>query len=330
MNWLLVLSTFSLAACGSDPSSTSPDAPPGGSSIDEQWYLSSSGISALAVDGDQLVFFEGAMLRAMPLAGGAPITLATLTPPADPSSFADVEELRVGADRVAFVEGVLDAATGAVTRTLFVVPRSGGSPVALSTSQDSRAFLGLAFDGDALVFSSNTALYRVALAGGTPQYVGQSEGSVLYWIFSPLVQGDQIMWAADAHLYRMARTASTKRGTAFATLPAQSARIIAADHALVVALSPDIDFQSPANAIVEVDPVTGSIGAPVSLGADADEIVATASDVWAATFTGVVRVPRAGGATAAHVTTAPGLHVAASPHAVFASTNTGITRIAVE
>ncbi|MBL0219462.1 MAG: hypothetical protein IPQ07_37035 [Myxococcales bacterium] len=272
MNRLLVLSTFSLAtaaACGSDPSSMSPDATPGGSTIDEQWYASSSGISALAVDGEQLVFFEGAMLRTRSLTGGEPTTLATLTPPANPSSFADVEELRVGPTSVAFVEGVLDAATGAVTKTLFLVPRSGGAPVVLSTSQDSRAFLGLAFDGDALVFSSNTSVYRVALAGGTPQYVGQSEGSVLYWIFSPLVQGDQILWAADAHLYRLARTSSNKRGMAFATLPAESAQIIAVDRGLVVALSPEIDFQAPANAIVEVDPVTGAAGTPVSLGGDA-------------------------------------------------------------
>lgn len=122
--------------------------------------------------------------------------------------------------------------------------------------------------------------------------------------------------------------ARTGEGTALAELPGVGTIIGGDASALVVALSLSIANQTGPLAFVEINPTTGAaLGAPVAIGHEANQAIATESDVWAATWDGLVRTPRAGG-TPEIVITTPTLALAVSADAVFAPTETGIARIA--
>lgn len=329
MKSLVLVALVAGSACGGNSGPGDADVDAGVPAIDDQWLVA-TGIGALATDAQRLYFVEGRSLRARPLEGGDATTLATLPDP-NPQ-FGGILSLHVGADEVAFVEGLVEGASGTQTQNLWIVPKVGGVPLQLATSMDPRAFLGVSIDGDFVYYSSSTSVLRVPRTGGTSQYVGRSDQTVQYWIFSPEVHDGQLYWAADSRLYRMPVGDSSGKGKPFASLPASSAKIVAHDRAFVVALSPQTDFLDEANAIVEVDPTTGAVGPAVPFGTSVDQVVATAADAWGATLNGVVRVPRTGGAPV-QVTTTPGFFIAAGTvpgqgEAVFATTDAGITRLA--
>ena len=126
---------------GSRPDMT-PDA--GGNSIDEHWL--DGGALQLAADATDLYVSTGASLERVPLTGGAPTVLYTDT------ATGQIDTIALGASDVAFVVTTLDTQTGGEQRTLYDLPKAGGAPVMLWSSQDTRSFLGVAFDLDKVLF----------------------------------------------------------------------------------------------------------------------------------------------------------------------------------
>lgn len=314
--------------CGGQPSGATDDgapvdgAPGDGSSL----VVASSTIGQLAADDHALFYVEGTSVKAFPLEGGTPRTLYTDTPPAQ--ALTQIDRLVVGSSEVLVVVGHLDPTTLASDQTLVLVPKLGGPPRVLATSNDVRAFLGATFDGEYVYFSSFDSLYRVPRAGGPTTFVGESNGSTHYWIFSPVVTADQVYWAEDTSVFRMARTESTRRGAPLAVLPAaESGKIVASGSKFVVALSPELDFQSPPDAFVEIDPATGAVGTRIPL-ADANilQVVATERDVWTVSLTGLVRVPRVGGPPV-QVLTDPCSSAVTTGGSLYVTTEAGITRL---
>ena len=315
-----------LVACSSSrPDTPAPDGAvtPDAPALQDNWLP--DGAFDLAADDTNLYLANGAEVVAAPLAGGAPVKLYEPTLP--PNGFAMIGGLVVGATDLLFVTAVTDE-NGATTKTLYVVPKAGGTPLALATSQDSRAFLGATFDGDDVVYSSFTSVLRVAKTGGTPRYVGESEGSVQYWIFSPVAMPDAWLWTSEGTMYRLPRTSTDQTGHAFAELP-ETGEAIAHDHALVVALSPDIEYDGHFDAAIEVNPATGALGPRVPLGTvQAMKVAANADTLFAAGQDGLWRVPRTGG-TPQQLISGFCLAVTATRDAAFAACGKGITRIAL-
>lgn len=318
----LVLSLLFATACTPDDRPDdrgAPDAPPV-VTVEPGW-LPISG-TALAAD-DQHLYVGGATLDRAPLAGGAPETLYTV-PPVE-NGFAEIADIYLGPQDIVFVTATLDSSL-AQTRSLLRIPKAGGPVTTLATSQDQRAFLGATIDGDNVYFTTFTSILRVPLAGGATKFVGESPNSVRYWCFSPTIVGDQLIWAEDAHLYAIAKSATNGDGAPLASLPGVG-RIIGTDGALVVALSSQIANQGGPESFVEVDPTTGATTAPIAFGRDIFQAIATDAHVWAAGFDGLLRVDRASGA-AELVTQDAAFAVAASADAVFVATSDGITRVA--
>ncbi|NVB81612.1 MAG: hypothetical protein HOV81_24675 [Kofleriaceae bacterium] len=320
--FVFVLGCVGEHAKGDDAGSGSQESP-----VEPDW-LATPYVSRIAVDASHVYFVAGggAELSRSPIAGGAAEALYTV--PSDGTSFDMIDALVVGANDIVFVVDGYDTDTQAQTRTLYALAKAGGSPRMLASSQDSRAYLGVTIDGDYVYFTSFTSLVRVPLAGGTSQFVGESPESVQYWAFSPTVVGDKIVWAESQSLFAIAKGSSSREGMRLAYVPG-SGKIIGSDAVLVVALSSQIDFLGLASKFIEVDPTTGLLGPVVDVGTTFDDAAVTADAVWAATSTGLVRVPRAGGAPE-QVTTVRSLSIAAGSEAVFVGTEDGITRVKLQ
>lgn len=331
-----VLSLSLFAACTPDGRTPAgdDDGSGSGSAQPDPGFYASSQVGAIAADADRVYFTEGLAVKSIAAADGSdPQTLYTL-PAGDSStgSYTSIAQFVVGPSDLAWVESTFDATTGAQMSALRAIPKTGGSPRTLATDADSRAFLGVSFAGDWIYYSSNTAVLRVPRAGGSVEYVGESDQSVQYWIFSPTVVDDTLYWAADDEIYRLAVGDREGRGAPIGTVPGASGMIVdaTAGKPFVVALSPEIDFQDSAMGFVELDPATGQSSALRSLQVGDGRVmavVATATDVFAATLGGVVRAPRDGSASATQVTTAPGLYIAANATHAYASSQTGITKL---
>jgi|GEM_PF-6549375 len=312
-----------VVGCGSQRPESTVDGAPGDGSTS---VVESSRIGQLAADDHDLFYVEDTAVKAIPLAGGTPTTLYTAVAPT--GALTMIDRFVVGSSELLFVVSHIDDVTLATDETLFLVPKTGGTALALATSNDSRAFLGAAFDGNDVYFSTFDSMFRIPRTGGTTTFVGQSNGSTHYWVFTPVLTADQVYWAEGTNLYRMARTDSSKRGGLFATLPeSESGKILAKGAKFVVALSPDLDFLAWPDAFVEIDSTTGAVGTRVPLAvANILEVAVTNSYVWTASPTGLVRVPRAGGepvqALAAACTS-----VVAAGSSMYAATNAGIMRI---
>ncbi len=324
---LLMTLMFVLAAgCVSERPSGDDDDDGGGSgsgsAVDPGW-LSTGSVGTLATDSTHLYFAgEDGTLARVPLGGGTPETLYTMPPITD--GFGDVDAIYPAGNDVVFVTQVTDY-QGATTKSLLVVPKAGGAARELSTSQDSRSYLGVTIAGSNVYFSSAYSLLRVPLAGGTVTFVGESPNSVRYWALSPTIVGDDLYWAEGGELYRIPSSATHGEGEMFAELTAAPSIVGTTATSFVTALSPGL-YDWPTQ-VALVDRATGQAGAPVALGDQANQLVVVGSDVYAATFSGVVHVPLGGGAIE-HLTTEASMYVAATPDAVFVPNMTGITRIA--
>jgi hypothetical protein len=298
-----------------------------GSAIDPSW-VTSPYVGALATDSNHLYFAgqsDGALAR-VPLSGGAPETIY-MAPSTTGDANAAVTAIYLGANDVAFVLDVSDFVAGTQQRTLFTIPKAGGTAKQLSTSQDSRSYLGATVEGSYVYFSTFTSLLRVPISGGTVELVGQSPNSVRYWVFSPTIVNGQIYWAESNSLYRIAANATDDEGTLFTSLPGGAKILGATTTSLVVGLSDPYGLYDPATQFAEVDLATGSLSGPIAFGEEIQEATVAGGDVFAATFHGAVRVPRSGGSPV-QLTTDFATSVAATDHAVFVGTSTGITRIA--
>lgn len=312
-----------VTGCSSQRPETTADGAPGDGSTS---VVESSKIGHVAADDHDLFYVEDMAVKAIPLAGGTSITLYTATGPAQ--ALPMIDRFVVGSSELLFVVSHIDPTTLATDETLFLVPKTGGTALALATSNDSRAFLGATFDGNDVYFSTFDSLFRIPRTGGTATFVGQSNGSTHYWVYSPVVTTDQVYWAEGTNLYRMTRTDSSKQGALFATLPVpESGKILSKGTKFVVALSPELDFLAWPDAFVEVDSTTGAVGTRVPLAAaNILEVAATDSHVWTASPTGLVGVPRAGGQPV-HAFAGACSSVVAAGHSLYVSTQTGITRI---
>lgn len=322
--WILSL-VLAAAACATDrPTEEVPgDGPDAGSRVDLDWVPGLTA-TALATDANHLYIGTGPALSRVPLAGGSPEPLYTA--PASPQTANVITKLVVGPSDVVFVQTSLDTSTGAQTLSLYRLPLSGGVPTMLASSSDSRSYLGMTIAGTDVIYSTFTALYRVPLAGGPSKFIAQSPRSIRYWIFSPAVLGGNLVWAEGAELFSIPMT-RTGAGVSIATLPGTGAIIGGDATKLVVALSTSIANQEGATSFVEIDPTTGAAARdPIPFGHVTEQAVATSSDVWAASFDGLVRAPRDGSAPEI-VITDPTFVVAASSDAVFTATNAGIARI---
>jgi hypothetical protein len=294
-----------------------------GSAIDPDW-LASGPVGTLATDSTHLYFAgQGGTLMRVPLAGGTPETLYTMPPITE--GFGGVEAIYPAGNDIVFVTQVTDYQTS-TTKSLLVVPKAGGAALELSTSQDSRSYLGVTIAGSNVYFSSFTSLLRVPLSGGAVTFVGESPNSVQYWALSPTIVGTDLYWAEGGELYRIPSTATHGEGVMFAELTAAPSIVGTTATSFVTALAPDL-YDWPTQ-IAMVDRATGQVGAPVALGDQANQLVVVGNDVYAATFDGVVRVALGGGAVE-HLTTESSMYVAATPDAVFVPNMTGITRIAL-
>lgn len=283
--------------------------------------------TALATDASHLYIGTGPTLSRVPLAGGSPETLYTATGSPDTSNV--IEKIVVGPADVVFVQSTLDTSTGAQQLSLYRIPLAGGAATMLGTSADPRSYIGMTIAGTDVIYSTFTALYRVPLAGGPTKFIAQSPRSIRYWIFSPIVLGANLVWAEGAELFSIPMS-RTGQGVSIATLPGTGTIIGGDATKLVVALSSAIANQEGPTYFIEIDPATGAAaGAEIAIGHVAQEVVATTTEVWAASLDGLVRVPRAGGAPEVVVKT-PTFVVAASSDAVFTSTNAGIARITNE
>lgn len=305
---------------GGGPDAGTFDAPP---AVQPGWASFSA--TALAADAEYL-YAGGSELVRIPLAGGEPETLYTL-PPTDGN--ATVAAIHVAGDHLVFVAQEISF-VGETTQQLMRIGKGGGTAATLASSTDQRAFLGVTVDGDQVYYSTFTNLYRVPLAGGSSQLVGESPELIQYWAVSPTIVGDDLYWAEGTRLYKIAKTASGGQGTRVAEL-GLTGRIIASGgpgEPFTVSLKVgDVGF-SGALAVAEVDPTTGMIdGDPIQLDREVDYVLATDEALWTASSDGALRVPRAGGA-AEQLVSEWTWALADTDDAVFAATTTNITRLA--
>jgi hypothetical protein len=304
-----------------------------GSAIDPNW-VASPYVDSLAAD-DSYVYFASdrsqteSVLARVSVNGGTPEVLYT-APPADTTvftAFSRVTAIYLGPNDIAFVVSVGDLASGAQERTLMTVPKAGGTVKELSTSNDSRSFLGATIEGSNVYFSSFTALLRVPLAGGAVQFVGESPNSVQYWAFSPTVIAGQLYWAENHEIYRVATTATGDDGTMFASTDYGMTILGTTPTSFVVGVSTQPGLYNPANQFAEIDLATGTMSALHPLGGELVNAAVAGDDVFAATYQGLIRAPRSGAAPTT-LTTDQSNAVAVTAGALFVGTPTGITRIA--
>jgi hypothetical protein len=298
-----------------------------GSALDPTW-VESAYVGALAADDTHLYFANqtGGTLARKSLAGGAVETLFTAPAPTSQTAITGITAIYLGPNDIAFVVDEQDYTAQTQKRSLMTMPKAGGAARQLSTSQDSRAYLGATVEGSYVYFSTFTALLRVPLAGGTVTRVGESPNSVQYWAFSPTIIGDQLYWAELNSIYRVAANATDDDGRLFANLPGGGKILGTTPTSLVVGLSDPYGLYDPATQFAEVDLVTGNVSAPIAFGEEIEGASVSGDDVFAATFHGAVRVPRSGGAPVV-LTTEFSTSVTATDDAVFVGTSTGITRI---
>jgi hypothetical protein len=308
---------FMIACSGHGSQTANVDAP--GATVDPHWFDSTT-IGELASDSQALYFVDGTAIKKRSLDGGDPAVLFRATDP----NLLSLGRLAVDGSDLVFVASYLDSATLESTHTLSIVPTAGGAVRDLVTSHDSRAFLGVSLSGSDVYYSEFTSLLRVPRTGGTSDFRAQSPGTTQYWIYSPVVVADQVYWATDGNVYRIAISGQGGTGTPFATL-AGSGKLVSAALPFVAALSPSSDFSQPASAFTEIAE-DGTASAPVNLGAPVNDLTATATDVWAASQQrGILRAHR-GQTTVEVLDPMPCMHAVATDHAVFVSTQTGIAR----
>jgi hypothetical protein len=299
-----------------------------GSAIDPEW-VASPYVGTLAAD-DSHVYFAGqsdGSLSRVSLGGGTAEILYTAPMPSSTTANVAITAIYLGPSDIAFVVDENDFIEGTQKRSLMTMPKAGGAAKELSTSPDSRAYLGATIEGSFVYFSTFTALLRVPLAGGTVTRVGESPNSVQYWAFSPTIIADQLYWAESNSIYRVAASATDDDGTLFATLPGGGTILGTTPTSLVVGLSDPYGLYDPATQFAEVDLATGNVSAPIAFGEEIQDATLAGDDVFAATFHGLVRVARSGGAPV-QVTTDFAFAVTATDDAVFVGTQTGIMRIA--
>jgi hypothetical protein len=301
-----------------------------GSAIDPSW-VASPYVGALAAD-DSHVYFGGesdGTLARVSVNGGTPEVLYTAPPVTGASNmaFTGISAIYLGPTDIAFVVDSSDFAAGTQQRTLMTIPKAGGTAKQLSTSNDSRAYLGATIEGSNVYFSTFTALLRVPIAGGTVQFVGESPTSVRYWAFSPTVIGGQLYWAEDHAIYRVAATATDGEGTMFAHTDYGMTIVGTTPTSLVVGVSSQLGLYNPADQFAEIELATGTVSAFHPFGAQIRDAVVAGDDLFAATFDGVLRAPRSGAAPTT-LMTGQSNAVTATASAVFVGTPTGITRIA--
>jgi hypothetical protein len=307
-----------VSGCGDDSSDegSPPDAAP--PAVEPGW--SSYAAFALATDAEYL-YAGGSELVRIPLDGGEPQTLFSLPD----GRTASIESIHPGQDHVVFVM----REEGQYERFLQQISKSGGPVTTLSSSEDQRSFLGVTVAGDQVYFSSYTDLYRVPLAGGSTVFVGESPEYIQYWVYSPTIVGDDLYWAEGFSLFKIPKTARAERGTSVGYYGLDT-RIIGSGgvgEPLAVMLVNEFLGLDDSSWFIEVDPVTGDrIGDITSFGRKVTIALATDEAAWGASFDGVVRLPRTGG-NAELLTNGPVTAIAASGDAVFAATETGITRI---
>ncbi len=318
------------AACGSDPDQ--PIGPDGGAGTGspgqpEAWLSLDSPASDLACDDTHLYFAEASRLRRAALADGQPETLYEVPSPGE-NYLWGIESIYLGPNHVALVWISTELVEPYPSkRHLVIVPKQGGPALTLQTSADVRAYLGASFHDEHLYFSSFTSVFRAPIAGGDVEFVAESPGSVSYWIFSPLVLGDELYWAEDTQLYRMGLGSAEKEGENLATLPGVG-KIVGNDgERFVVALSPAMAFQEPASSFAVVDISTGQVSASVPLGAQGNDFAVDDAHVWVAIWGGgLARYPLAGGAATPVIDDQVTAVTAADDH-VYAATETEIWRI---
>jgi len=325
---LLSAALLSLIACGSG--SGSEDGPDGGAAgpgEPEIWLQPDGPAADLACDATYLYYGDTSGLHRVSLAGGEPETLYALECPGE-SYLCGVAAIYVGPSHVAAVWISMELVEPfASERHLVVVPKQGGSALTLASSADVRSFLGAQFHADYLYYSSFTSVLRVPISGGDVDFVAESPGPVSYWIYSPVVVGDALFWAEDAQIYRMQLDDPEKEGEALASLPGVGKIVDYDETRFVVALSPAMAFQEPANAFAIVDTTTGAVATAVELGGSGADFAVAGADVWVASWQdGLLRYPLAGGPSEAvldgHMSA-----VATTTDAVFAATESDIWRI---
>lgn len=294
------------------------------SEIDDSWSTGAY-VSALATDGSHVYFVsDGVRLARKAIGGGSEETLFELAAAQD--AFALIVRLHVGPSDIVFVTDEYDIESGQSSRRLMALPKAGGTPKQLASSQDVRAFLGATVDSTHVYFSTFTSLLRVPIAGGTVQFVGESPNSVRYWAFSPVVVDTQLYWAELGAIYRVSATGIDQEGTLVTSVDGE-ARIISADP-FVVTAGPS-DYSGRAESFAVIDRATGTPGAEVGFGEQVDAAITAGDSVFAVSDTGLIRVPLAGG-TPVHVTTTAATAIAATADDVFVGTATGITRVALD
>lgn len=293
--------------------------------IDERWSTAAH-VSELAADSSHVYFVsDGVRLSRKAIAGGSEEALFQLDAAGD--AFTMIIALHVGPSDIVFVTEAYDLETGYSTRRLMTMPKTGGTARQLASSTDVRAYLGVTVDSTHAYFSSFTSLLRVPLAGGTVQFVGESPNSVRYWAFSPVLADRQLYWAEMSAIYRVSATGVDQEGTLVANIGGE-ARIISADP-FVVTASPSFDYSGLAESFAVIDPTTGTRGPDVPFGEEVDAAITAGDSVFAASRSGLIRVPLAGG-TPEHVTTTAATALAATDDDVFVGTATGITRVTLD
>lgn len=321
----LVLVTACSAAPGDDPASDATNPGPDASrAVDTEW-LPGVFATSLATD-DRFLYIGSDTLSRVSLSGGASEALYSCAPPADPQVpvICRIETIIVGPSDIVFVQSRQEVQAQTTERTLIRIPIAGGAPTTLGTSLDPRSYLGVTIVGADVYYSTFTAIYQVPVVGGATKFIAQSPNTVRYWIFSPTVIGDNLVWVEGAALYTIP-VGRTGKGTLLAPLPLPG-KIIRDEDATTLVLA--LASQDAPDEFLEIDRTSGAaLGAPIQIGRFAQEMIATESDVWSATLGGVLRSPRGGGAPEV-VTTTPALVLAASSDAVFTAMNTGIVRIA--
>lgn len=319
-----------VVACGSSSSTEGgPDGGPGAGDVGEPelWLELDVPALDLAADASHLYFCDGYGVRRVALTGGEPEALYEISAPGE-SYFWSTDAIYLSSTHVALVWSATELVTPYRTeRHLVVIPKRGGDAVALASSADVRSFLGVYIHGDEVYFSTFTSILRVPLVGGDVELAAESPGSISYWIYSPIVNGDELVWASDDQLFHMPLNDPDKEGQSLAGLPGVGKIIDHDANRYVVALSPAIAFQEPADAFVVIDAATGAVGDAIPLTDNADDFAVAGPDLWVARWAASLsRMPLAGGPTDLvldqHV-----LAVAAANDAVFAATETALWRI---
>lgn len=222
------------------------------------------------------------------------------------------------------------ATTTLDAKQLTIIKLEDGTHETFPATSETRSFLGMAWKGDDLYYSNFTQLYRARrdASGNWRSYsFSASPQMVRYWIWSPQVVGDNIVYAESARLLTVPAAASSQEGSVLATLPGTGRLVESAPGTTNAAFERFELASSGITAFTNVNLETGQVGMDFPLPADAlSDTFADTQYLWYASNNGVTRFARQNG-VAQMVSAIPSWAITGTSNQIYFANADGIWRV---